>query len=85
MHIPVVLWGVVVEMFGWTCPLTPLENAFRQAAGIAGYTGSFVDQYLIPIVYPQNLTRAVQWLLGAALLLINLVIYSLVLAQLKKE
>lgn len=85
LHIPVVAWGVLVEVFAWICPLTPLENEFRMAAGIADYSGSFVDQYLIPIVYPDNLTREVQWLLGIALLLINLVIYSMVLSSFKKR
>lgn len=85
LHIPVVAWGVLVEVFAWICPLTPLENEFRMAAGIADYSGSFVDQYLMPIVYPDNLTREVQWLLGIALLLINLVIYSMVLSSFKKR
>jgi hypothetical protein len=31
---------------GWTCPLTPLENRLRKAAGELGYQGNFVDHYL---------------------------------------
>lgn len=76
LHIPVVLWGVLLEAFGWICPLTPLENELRAAAGLAGYSGSFIEHYLIPIVYPENLTRAIQWLLAALLLLVNGVVYG---------
>ena len=85
LHIPVVLWGVLVETFGWICPLTPLENELRAAAGLTGYSSSFIDHYLIPIVYPENLTRMIQWLLAALLLLANGVIYSLVLYKYKRS
>lgn len=83
LHIPVVTWGVLLEMFGWICPLTPLENEFREAAGIAGYSGGFVEQYLLPVMYPEDLTQMVQWLLGAGLLLVNVAIYSFVLIKRK--
>ena len=85
LHIPVALWGVLVEMFGWICPLTPLENEFRQAAGLAGYTGGFIDHYLLPVVYPPNLTRQIQLMLGAALLLFNIAVYSLVIFRSKNS
>ena len=85
LHIPVALWGVLVEMFGWICPLTPLENEFRQAAGLAGYSGGFIDHYLLPVVYPPNLTRPIQLMLGAALLLFNIAVYSLVIFRSKNS
>ncbi len=83
LHIPVVVWGILLETFGWICPLTPLENELRQAANVAGYQGGFIDNYLLPVVYPENLTRLIQWLLGAALLLCNIVVYALVMHRIK--
>ncbi|MBA4327232.1 MAG: DUF2784 domain-containing protein [Polaromonas sp.] len=78
LHLPALAWGATVEFTGWICPLTPLENALRQAGGAAGYTDSFVEYYLLPLIYPGALTRELQWALGGALLLINAVVYGLV-------
>jgi hypothetical protein len=33
IHLPAVIWGAIVELFGWVCPLTPLENWLRQRGG----------------------------------------------------
>lgn len=76
LHLPCMLWGVLVEVAGWTCPLTPLEVYFRQLAGQAGYGGGFIEQYLVPLIYPAGLTRTTQIILGSALLLLNLAIYA---------
>ncbi len=46
-HLPAMIWGGLIEFYGWACPLTPLEKKFRLLAGEAGYEGSFVDQYLL--------------------------------------
>lgn len=75
-HVPMLLWAAGVELFGWPCPLTPWEQALRQAAGEAGYTGGFLDHYLWPLLYPPGLTRAHQVGLGAALLALNAAIYG---------
>jgi hypothetical protein len=80
-HAPAVLWGSIVELAGWGCPLTPLENWLRALGDQAGYAGSFVERYLLPILYPEHLTRALQVGLGVAVLLVNLVIYSYVLRR----
>ena len=85
LHIPAFLWGMLIEAFGWICPLTPLENELRAAAGMAGYASSFIDHYLIPIVYPENLTRLIQWLLGGFLLLVNGVVYGIVIHKYRKS
>ena len=66
VHVPCALWGAMVELAGWVCPLTPLENAFRARAGEAGYRGGFIEHYLVPAIYPAGLTRAHQVVLGAA-------------------
>ena len=75
-HIPAVLWAFYIEISGAVCPLTPLENALRLAAGRVAYSGGFVDQYLIPLVYPSGLTRAGQLSLGIAVVLFNGLIYG---------
>lgn len=79
LHLPVVVWGAAIEFVGWVCPLTPLENRLRAAAGEAGYSGGFVAHYLIPLIYPEGLTRELQWLLGALVLLVNALVYWRVL------
>ncbi|XKD48605.1 hypothetical protein PA7077_02913 [Pseudomonas aeruginosa] len=75
LHLPAVAWGCAVEFLGLPCPLTPLENRLRRAAGDAGYSGGFVEHYLLPLIYPAGLTPAVQWILGAIVLLVNLIAY----------
>ncbi len=76
IHIPAMLWGAATEFFHIVCPLTPLENSFRARSGAGGYSGDFVDQYLLPVIYPEALTNTIQWLLGAALVLFNVVVYT---------
>ncbi|RDK08466.1 DUF2784 domain-containing protein [Cupriavidus lacunae] len=77
LHLPAAVWGVLVEWSGWVCPLTPLENMLRQAAGQAGYSGGFVERYLLPMIYPAGLTSAVQLWLGAVVLVVNVAVYAL--------
>ena len=78
LHLPTVLWAVWIEMSGGICPLTPLENRLRLKAGLGGYQGDFVENYLLPVLYPAGLTREIQILLGAIVLIINLIIYAYV-------
>ena len=77
LHVPAVAWVVWLELTGATCPLTPLENLFRERAGQAGYEGGFIDHYLIPVIYPAGLTPQIQTMLGIAVLVVNLVPYAL--------
>jgi hypothetical protein len=74
IHLPAAIWGATIEFQGWLCPLTLLENSLR---GDAGYGGTFIEHYLLPVVYPTGLTRDIQLLLGMAVVLINLLIYSI--------
>jgi hypothetical protein len=76
-HVIAAAWGVYVEaMPGVICPLTPLENLFALRAGEAGYHGGFVEHYLVPIIYPEGLTRAAQWCLAAFVVIVNAAAYS---------
>lgn len=79
LHLPALAWGAFIEFSGGICPLTPLENALRAAAGRAVYSQGFVERYLVPLIYPGELTRELQFVLGGALVGINLAIYGLVL------
>ena len=81
VHVPVAVWGVAVELGGWICPLTPLENRLRAAGGEAGYAGGFIEHYLVPIVYPSGLTRGHQLALGIAVVAVNLVVYGVLLSR----
>jgi hypothetical protein len=76
LHLPCLIWGILIEWQGWICPLTPLEIHFRNLAGDAGYSGGFIDHYLMPVIYPPGLTRAAQTTLAAALLGLNLLVYG---------
>jgi hypothetical protein len=75
LHLPAVTWGAYVELSGSICPLTPLEVTLRRGAGEAGYGGDFIEHYLVSLIYPAGLTRELQMALGAAVLLINLIVY----------
>ena len=57
---------------------TPLEHWFRQRGGGAAYSDSFVEHYLVLILYPSSLSHELQWGLGGLLLLVNLTVYLLV-------
>ena len=76
VHLPAALWGIFVEASGGVCPLTPLENALRRGAGAWGYSDGFVEHYLIPAIYPANLSHPVQLVLAGLVLLINALVYS---------
>jgi len=76
LHLPAALWGVFVELMGWTCPLTPLENWLRTLSGEGGYTGDFITHYLLALLYPEGRTRSGQITLGLVVLLINVIVYA---------
>ena len=76
IHLPVALYGAAVEFVGFVCPLTPLEVGLRQRGGQAGYAGGFIHHYITSAIYPTGLTRQVQFILGAALIVLNVVVYS---------
>jgi hypothetical protein len=75
-HIPAAIWGALIEFAGWICPLTPLENELRARAGGVGYQGGFIDHYLIPIIYPERLTVAMQLALGTLVVILNAFAYT---------
>jgi hypothetical protein len=81
LHVPAVAWGALIEFMGWVCPLTPLEIWARSRAGGTGYSGGFIEHYLLPVVYPAALTHEIQIVLGASVLILNLFIYAWIFAR----
>jgi hypothetical protein len=74
LHLPALFWGILIEFFQITCPLTTLENYFRNLGGEADYEGGFIEHYVSAVVYWQ-MTMQTQILLGVALVAFNLLIY----------
>ena len=79
VHLPAVAWIAIIEFQGWICPLTPLENSLRSAGGSSGYEAGFVEHYLIPVIYPPELTRTLQVMLGGMAIAVNLAVYIFVM------
>jgi hypothetical protein len=77
LHVPAALWGALIELTGWICPLTPLENALRRLAGEAGYRGGFIEHYVLPVLYPVHYTVTLRLALAALVVLLNAVAYGL--------
>lgn len=75
LHLPAALWGGVVELSNWFCPLTDLELYWRRRGGESGYSGSFIEHYLEPLIYPAGLTVRLQIYMGVGVLLLNGAIY----------
>lgn len=76
LHLPALAWAVWIELTHGICPLTPFENSLRMRAGEAGYSGGFIDHYLLPLIYPPGLTPGDQNLLAAILIGLNLLFYA---------
>lgn len=85
VHAPSAVWGALIEFFGWGCPLTPLEKWLRRAAGQAGYEGGFIEHYVIWWLYPHELTRGHQIVLGLGVLLVNLLVYWVAIARWRRQ
>jgi hypothetical protein len=85
VHLPSVLWGALVELRGWICPLTPLENYFRSLAGNNLYSEDFIEKYLLPIIYPEKITASLQEILGIGVILVNVMIYYGVIKKYRKR
>jgi hypothetical protein len=81
VHAPAAIWGILIEYAGWICPLTPLENMLRARAGESGYSGDFIEHYLLRALYPSGLTPASRWILGSIALVVNIIAYTLVMRR----
>jgi hypothetical protein len=84
-HLPAVAWSAFAELTATVCPLTPLENSLRRAAGASGYQGSFIEHYILPLIYPAGLTPRAQVVLGLVVLLVNVPVYALAWRRWNRE
>ena len=85
IHFPALIWGSYIELTNSICPLTYLENWFLHKANLTTYSEGFIQNYLVPIVYPVSLTKDLQIYLGIAIIVINIVIYAFIFNKLKKN
>ncbi len=76
IHIPAAAWGIFVEVTGRVCPLTYVENYLRVKAGDSGYTESFVEHYVLNLIYPSDLTRETQYALAGVCTIVNIAMYA---------
>jgi hypothetical protein len=85
IHVPAALWGAFIEFSGGICPLTPLENWLRERGGTGGYSSSFIEHTILPVLYPTELTRELQIALGASVVAINFGIYGWIMRRAVKN
>lgn len=81
LQLPAAAWGFFIEVSGDYCPLTGIENVLLHRAGLAGYHDGFIAHYLLAVIYPAGLTRHVQFLLAAIVVVLNLAIYGWLLLR----
>ena len=84
IHIPAFIWGSYIELTHAICPLTYLENWFLNKANLTIYSEGFIQNYLVPIVYPADLTKDLQIYLGITLIVVNIIIYGFILNNIIK-
>jgi Protein of Unknown function (DUF2784) len=84
VHILCLIWGVLVELLPWLCPLTLLENWLEVRAGVQPYQGGFLLHYLDATVYP-NVSPMLLTVAGVAVCAFNLGVYLWIFARRKKQ
>ena len=85
IHIPAFIWGSYIELTHSICPLTYLENWFLHKSNLTTYSEDFIQNYLVSIVYPTNLSTDLQIYLGIAIIVVNMIIYGFIISKLKKK
>ena len=85
VHVPALIWGIYIELTHSVCPLTYLENWFLQKANLTTYSEGFIQNYLVPIVYPTNLTGDLQTYFAIVLIVANMLMYGLIISKSKKK
>jgi hypothetical protein len=83
LHLPAATWAILLELGGWICPLTPLENWLRGSRH--AYEGGFVERYLLPLLYPAEMTRGIQLTLAIGVLVVNLTVYGWVVHRWRRR
>jgi hypothetical protein len=75
VHLPAAIWGAVIEIGGFVCPLAKIENAFLRRAGAAGYDDGFIAHYLFGVIYPNGLTRGMEFAIAVFVIAVNAAVY----------
>jgi len=76
VHVPIVVWSSIVNLAGFTCPLTPIENRLRVTGYGAGYEGGFIHHYVGPLVYPRGMPRRLELVAGVSIVAWNGLVYG---------
>ncbi len=79
-HVPCAMYGAAIELWGWVCPLTPLENRWRRIAGEGGYDGGFIEHYVGRILYPAG-WHDIHIILGILVILLNVALYAWIIRR----
>jgi hypothetical protein len=78
-HVLSQIWGIVVEVGPWPCPLTLAEQSLEAKTaiqtGLHTWTGGFLVHYLDAIVYPNLPVRVID-AFGVTVCALNLGIYT---------
>lgn len=74
LHIASLIWGILVEVLPWPCPLTLLEDWLEGKAGVGPAQGGFLLHYLDRLVYP-NISSAVLTIAAVIICGLNLALY----------
>jgi Protein of Unknown function (DUF2784) len=68
LHVLAIVWAVLIVAVHVQCPLTALQNLFREQAGRAPLSGGFIDNYIRGTFYPTNGAAAAQAIAGGLVL-----------------
>ncbi|HZS12156.1 MAG TPA: DUF2784 domain-containing protein [Nitrospirales bacterium] len=85
IHLPAAIWGALIEIENWLCPLTKWENLFRERAGMHGYSEGFIAHHIYRLIYPPGLTRGIQLAIAAFVFTVNIVIYTAVTITIRRS
>ena len=76
LHIASLAYAVVIEASPWPCPLTAVEDYFRQRASAPAYHDPFLVHYLEILVYPSVSELLLFWC-AVAIAAVNLAVYAM--------
>jgi hypothetical protein len=86
LHVPAAAWGVIVQVIvGGRCPLTPLENYFRERGHEPGIGASFIDHYVTSLIYVDDPPAWVHPVLGISVFAINATVYGIFIARWRRR
>jgi Protein of Unknown function (DUF2784) len=76
VHLPAAAWGFFVSLTGGACPLTVAENALRASAGESGYSGGFIDHYLVGALSAHAPPGGTRYVLLFTVTAVNTLVYG---------